>query len=163
MGLSCGFRGWKLRHPLFPQLAPVPARRAQGTCSALSGTFAELTEAADAGILARRAVLVLNTGAAPFLGGRQRDELWRRFQVPVFALLLDGAGQMIGYECELQSGFHLRRPAGPGAGDVVSDLCECGRPGDRLMPARRMEPKAERGVAEITAGGRRYGKLGCAT
>ena len=132
------------RHPLFPRVAPTSARKAQGSCMALAGTFAELTEAARAGILVRRAVFALNTGAAPFLTLRQRDELWQSFQVPVFALLLDGGGHLSGYECEAQNGLHLRRAVGPEAGLVVSATCECGRPGERLMVAPRIPPRSAR-------------------
>jgi hypothetical protein len=150
MELGMGFRGIKApRHPLFPHLAPVPARQAQGVCSALAGTFAELTEAARAGIRARRAVFTLHSGAASFLTLAERDELWRLFEVPVFALLLDSAGRLVGYECEVQNGLHLRRALEADAGVVISATCECGRPGNRLMPAPRIPSRSELGVSGL--------------
>ena len=152
MELGMGFRGIKVpRHPLFPHLAPAPARQAQGVCSALAGTFAELTEAARAGIHVRRAVFALHSGAASFLSGAERDELWRLFEVPVFALLLDGAGRLVGYECEVQNGLHLRRAVEEDAGVVVSAICECGRPGNRLILAPRIPPRSELGGSGISA------------
>jgi len=145
-----GFRGIKVpRHPLFPHLAPVPARQAQGVCSALAGTFAELTEAARAGVRARRAVFALHSGAASFLSRPERDELWRLFEVPVFALLLDGAGRLVGYECEVQNGLHLCRPLEADASVVVSAPCECGRPGNRLILTPRIPPRSELAVPGI--------------
>jgi hypothetical protein len=145
-----GFRGIGMpRHPLFPHLAPVSARRAQGVCSALAGTFAELTEAARAGALARRAVFVLHSSAAPFLSRTERDALWRRFQVPVFAMLLDAAGRLVGYECEVQNGLHLRSALEGAPGVVVSAPCECGRPGNRLILTARIPPASEPAVSAI--------------
>jgi hypothetical protein len=143
MEFEFGFWGGSVpRHPLFPRVAPVRARKAQGTCTALAGTFAELAEAARAGVRVRRAVFTLHRGAAPFLGRLERDELWRLFQVPALALLLDGSGRVAGYECEAQSGLHLLRPPGlDAAGMVVSVACECGRPGDRLVAASRIPPR----------------------
>ena len=150
MSLVLGFgirHGGTPRHPLFPRVAPTSARKAQGVCTALAGTFAELTEAARAGIQVRRAVFALNHGAAPFLTPGQRDELWQTFQVPVFALLLDAGGRLWGYECEAQNGLHLRRAVVPEAGLVVSAPCECGRPGNRLMVAPRIPQRSDRGCA----------------
>ena len=145
-----GFRGIGVpRHPLFPHLAPVSARRAQGVCTALAGTFAELTEAARNGVLTRRAVFVLHSGVAPFLGRAERDALWRRFQVPVFAMLLDTAGRLVGYECEVQNGLHLRHAFAAAAGVAVSTPCECGRPGNRLILTARIPPASELGISAI--------------
>jgi hypothetical protein len=87
-----------------------------------------------------------------FLSGRERDALWEVFQVPVFALLLDGEGRLVGYECEAHEGLHIGSSC-PQTSDrqlilsedsvlgyripwdrfvLESTPCECGRPGQRL-------------------------------
>jgi len=127
----------RVRHPLYPDLAATPAVRSRGQCIALAGTFSELVEAATAGARPRRAVFVLTYANQPFLGDSQRDELWHTFQVPVFALLLDRNRRILGYECEVQHGLHLSASA-PFAethpGILKSSACDCGRPGQRLLP-----------------------------
>ena len=127
----------RVRHPLYPDLAATPAVRSRGQCIALAGTFSELVEAATAGAHPRRAVFVLAYADQAFLDDSQRDELWHRFQVPVFALLLDRDRRLLGYECEVQHGLHLSASASfaeAHAGILKSTPCDCGRPGPRLLP-----------------------------
>lgn len=137
--MNLGFRSG-IRHPLYPDLAATPAVQSKGRCSALAGTFAELAHAAAAA-RPRRAVFVLVYAGQPFLSDSQRDELWHWFQVPVFALLLDPSGRLLGYECQAQRGLHLSGPASDAdahsgiPGTMDSTPCPCGRPGDRLRPA----------------------------
>jgi hypothetical protein len=125
-----------MRHPFYPGLKPAPANGAGALVSALSGTYAELIHASDAGVQVARAVFPLHNQASPFLASGEREALWSMFEVPVLALLLNDRGAVIGYECELQEGYHLKDEAADGlpAGRIESSLCECGRPGPRLMP-----------------------------
>ena len=112
---------------------------APSTSPALYGAFEDLSTASEMGLRVSRAVFPLRRQGSPFLTEAQRDALWQMFQVPVFALLLDARGHVVGYECETQEGMHLRDDyaAGLPLATVESSLCECGRPGPRLMPPRR--------------------------
>jgi hypothetical protein len=101
---------------------------------AVAGTFGELARAAAAGVEARRAVFVL-TRAGEFPSDGERDELWRLFQVPVLALLVDRGGHIVGWECEAQNGLHVAAASGLRTGLRQESACACGRPGARLMPA----------------------------
>jgi hypothetical protein len=142
-----------LRHPFFPDWAATPTRLARRDCPTLSGNFQELSSAAASGIRPSRAVFVMHTPESPFLTDRDRDTLWDAFQVPVFALLLDGEGRLVGYECEVHDGLHIGSSCpntdaqeGILTGEdsvlgyripmdrfvVDSSPCECGRPGQRL-------------------------------
>jgi hypothetical protein len=126
------------RHPFFPELAAIPAAAARGRSTALMGTFRELASAAATGAEARRAVYVLSR-AQEFLSEGERDELWRRFQVPVYALLVDRAGRIVAWECEAQHGLHVETGGGAGAGLGTREEspCACGRPGARVLVAAR--------------------------
>jgi hypothetical protein len=57
------------------------------------------------------------------------------FGVPAIAILLDGRGEAVGWECELQDGFHLADDYSAGLlfGDFASGVCDCGRGGPRLV------------------------------
>ena len=127
------FRG-RIRHPFFPQLAADQAANRRGRSKALAGTFGELAGAAARGAQARRAVFVLTSVREP-LSDVQRDELWRLFQVPVYALRAR-SGCVEAWECEAQNGLHLA-----GGGEEIT--CACGRPGAMLAvslaEARRTE------------------------
>ena len=124
----------KIRHPFFPDLAAVPAVDARRPSTAVAGTFGELARAAGRGVQARRAVYVL-TSAAEFLSDGQRDELWRLFQVPVYALLVKHGGRVVAWECEAQNGLHVAE-----GGDESS--CACGRPG--LFRGQATQPRNSR-------------------
>jgi hypothetical protein len=115
-----------VRHPFFPEVAADPAARAWGQSQALAGTFRELSGAAARGAKARRAVYVMTTEGEPLSDG-QREELWRLFQVPIYALLTRG-GRLKGWECEAQNGLHV-------AGGGAEIRCACGRPGATVMAA----------------------------
>jgi hypothetical protein len=115
----------RIRHPFFPELAAEPAANARRRSKALAGTFAELTGAAARGAGARRAVYVLTSVREP-LSDCQRDELWRLFQVPVYALV-QRRGCVEAWECEAHSGLHLAE-----SGEEIA--CACGRPGTKLTP-----------------------------
>ena len=142
-----------LRHPFFPDWAATPTRLAKGPCMALSGSYQELVQAAISGVQPAHAVFVMHGPESLFLSDRDRDTLWDMFQVPVFALLLDGEGRLVGFECETHEGLHIVSSC-PGASDqelifssedsvlgyripwdkfaLESAPCECGRPGRRL-------------------------------
>lgn len=119
----------RIKHPFYPGLSATPAAEAHGRVIALSGAFLELEQAAVAGASAQRALFVINRWDSASLTNAQRDRLWLLFQVPVYAMLVDGNGGLVGFECEAQNGFHV-----PGNTTPDSPLCECGRPG-RLLPA----------------------------
>ena len=142
-----------LRHPFFPDWAATPTRLAKNPCIALSGNYQELSRAATAGVRPSRAVFVMHGPASLFLSDLERDALWEMFQVPVFALLLDGEGRLVGFECETHEGLHTAASC-PDTSDqqlifssedsvlgyripwdrftLESAPCECGRPGQRL-------------------------------
>ena len=117
----------RIRHPFFPDLAAEPAAAARGRRKALAGTFSDLARAAARGARARRAVYVLTREGTPLSDG-ERDELWRLFEVPIYALMERG-GRVAAWECEAQNGLHVAEGGEEGA-------CACGRPGAVLMPAR---------------------------
>jgi hypothetical protein len=104
--------------------------------AAVYGAFEELSLASEMGVRVSRAVFPLRRPSNPFLTETQRDALWDMFQVPIYALLVDARGRVVGYECETQDGIHLRDDYAAGLlfGNIESELCECGRPGPRLMP-----------------------------
>lgn len=119
----------RVKHPFYPGLLATPANHAHGRVIALSGAFHELELAAAAGASAARALFVMNRWDRAPLTDAQRDRLWLLFQVPAYAMLVDGNGGLVGFECEAQNGFHV-----PGKPAPDSPLCECGRPG-RLLQA----------------------------
>lgn len=118
----------RVQHPFYPRLITTPAAEAHGRVVALSGTFQELERAAAHGASAQRALFVTNRWNAAALTDAHRDRLWTLFQVPIYAMLVDGGGRLVGFECEAQNGFHV-----PGKAAADSPLCECGRPGRRLQ------------------------------
>ena len=119
----------------------APAAAATRNATSLYGAVEELTTAAASGIRVERAVFPLLRAPNPFLSARDRDLLWEMFQVPVYALLVDRRGAVVAYECEAEAGYHLldRYRDGVILGQVESKLCECGRPGPRLMPGADWE------------------------
>jgi hypothetical protein len=149
-----------LQHPFFPDWKATPTRLAKGgVCTTLSGSYQELARAATTGVRPSRSVFAMHYPESQFLSDAQRDALWEMFQVPVFALLLDGEGRLVGYECEAHEGLHIGSSC-PETEDrqlissedsvlgyripwdkfvLESTPCECGRPGQRLRySAERM-------------------------
>ena len=141
-----------LRHPFYPDWPATPARLAPAACTPLSSTCEELTRAGTAGVRPSHAVLALHYPDSRFLTPADRDALWDMFQVPLFALLLDGEGRLVGYECEVHDGLHITASC-PDTSDrqlISSDdsilcyriplekfalentPCECGSPGQRI-------------------------------
>jgi hypothetical protein len=134
----------QIRHPFYPALKPAPAAAAaKGASPALYGAVDELATAARDGARPVRAVFPLLGPATPFLDQFQRDMLWACFQVPIYALLVDGRENVVGYECEVQQGLHLRENYAATLlfGRVEFEPCECGRPGPRLLP--ETEPRTK--------------------
>jgi hypothetical protein len=117
----------RIRHPFFPGLSSAPAAKARGRPAVLVGTFSELARAGARSVGARRAVYVL-IREDEYLSDGERDELWRLFEVPIYALLVTPAGRVVAWECEAQNGLHI---AEGGSGSA----CACGRPGAKLMLA----------------------------
>ena len=124
----------RIRHPLYPALKPIPAAKATGLCLAITGTFQELEQAGAAGVRASRIVFPMHRIEGPSLSSSERDMLWELFQVPAYVLMLDGKGRVVAYECEAHSGLHLiNQETRPVDGDIETSLCECGRPGSRVI------------------------------
>jgi len=130
----------------------------------------ELAKAAASGVSVQRALFVLHRPDCRFLNEEEREQLWQLFQVPAFALLLDGDGRLVGYECEAQQGLHVPSSCTHGSDNLLGlenedsilgyrvpwnlveldqSPCECGRPGPRLRftstraSARRRFPRNE--------------------
>ena len=163
--------GSRIRHPFFADWLATPAVETEGPrkYTALSGTLSQLMEAAGSGVRATRAVYVVRGVGHPFLAESERETVWRTFQVPVFTVLLGARGKPLAYECEAQEGLHLAVNclAGPGwaaffeegerptctvVAVVESNLCECGRPGHRLVHSRKAVQSARRlGQASLPA------------
>jgi hypothetical protein len=112
----------RVRHPFFASVAAEPAASARGRAAALAGTFDELAHAKARGAEARRTVYVLTNEGEP-LSERERDQLWRLYGVPVYALAKRG-DNVVAWECEAQDGLHFA-----GDGDAA---CACGRPGPKV-------------------------------
>jgi len=131
----------RLRHPFYPDLKLVPAGAAKQDSPAICGDIGELRGVARIGIHVDRAVFAFCRPSNPFLTSLEREALWRMFQVPVYAVLVDSREGMIGYECEAQRGMHIRDDYAPGLlfGRLVSSPCECGRPGARLVQPEAAE------------------------
>ena len=125
-----------MRHPFYPGLKLESAATPDTGTPALYGELEQLLNAARSGIRVDRAVFALRRGPRPFLTEAERDALWDSYQVPAYALLLGGDGDPIAFECEAQDGLHFRDDdiGELFFGRVESRLCECGRPGRRLMP-----------------------------
>jgi hypothetical protein len=101
---------------------------------------------------------------AGVLTGAQRDELWKKYQVPVFEQFLGTDGRVVAAECEAHAGLHIRPDAAvvqsvdneivltsltdeaaPAlrvrsglSGTIDSETCECGRAEPRLVRLRPM-------------------------
>ena len=131
-------------------MRPASAAAATRNATSLYGTVEELTRAAESGIRVQRAVFPLLRAPNRFLSARERDSLWEMFQVPVYALVVDSHDAVVAYECEAQAGHHLldRYRDGVLLGQVESKLCECGRPGPRLMPGSEAEESPLAACAE---------------
>jgi hypothetical protein len=140
--------GRRLRHPFFPALKLTSAADARDQTSALYGEFDELCRAAASGVRVARAVFPLLPQCDPFLTSAQRDRLWELFEVPIYVLVRDGCGRVVGFECEAQEGIHLPDGVRPAARltEIRSAICECGRPGDRLVSKAPRE-HADRALA----------------
>ncbi len=121
------------RHPLYPDLAAARAATAKGEHAALAGSFDDLVRAWSAGARARRAVFVLHYSGRPFLSEGERDALWEMFRAPVYGMLLDRRGRVVGYECEAQDGLHVVAECALPAGLADAGPCSCGRTGARVV------------------------------
>jgi hypothetical protein len=138
----------RIRHPFFPGLNPIHAGEAEGCVPTLCGGFAALERAAARGVTAGRAVFVLIKWNAPPLSDEQRDGLWELYQTPVYAILIGQDGRVAGFECEVQSGFHV--PLDDGVEHRV--VCECGRPGPMVSGNGGYAPGLQPQVEAARAG-----------
>lgn len=135
------------RHPFFRGIRPIPATCADGHAPALYGSYPELKRAATRAASAERAIFVLLAPTSPAFTLAERDELWRLYQTPVFAVLMDRAGRIAGFECEAQNGFHMREKSRADS-EIV---CDCGRPGRLLQMEPRVALGARASLASIEA------------
>jgi hypothetical protein len=79
------------------------------------------------------------TREGKWLSDSERDELWRLFQVPVYALMVRGDASVVAWECEAQNGMHFNEGG---------DTCACGRPGAKLMLRTRRSYSQRAGPAQ---------------
>jgi len=159
--------GSRIRHPLFADWLATPAVEAMGKSAALSGTVSQLLDAAESGARATRVVYVVRNAERPFLSEGEREQVWRAFQVPVFAVFVGPRGRLLAYECEAQDGLHLAINCLAGAGwtaffedgerpsctvmaSVESATCECGRSGHRLLNPRKPAERATDPTVEFS-------------
>src|ERR1035438_5181761 len=84
------------RHPLYPGLTAARAATAKGEHAALAGSFCEMAHRRPARTRARSAVFVLHYSGRPFLSEGERDALWEMFRAPVYGMLLDRRGRVMG-------------------------------------------------------------------
>jgi hypothetical protein len=129
-------------HPLYPSLIAERAATAKGEHTALAGSPGELARAWAVGARARRAVFVLLYGGRPYFDERERDALWELFGAPVYGMLLDRDGRLVGYECEAQDGLHVVAGCAPPAGLTEAGPCNCGRAGVRLVADSQAKAQA---------------------
>ncbi|WP_180538678.1 hypothetical protein [Nevskia soli] len=119
------------------------------------------------------AMVVFSGMDAGAFTAEQRDELWDRYQVPVFEHFVGTDGRVIASECEVHNGLHIRldgailEAAGneilltslsdleaPAIrvrtglkGPIEYDVCNCGRVEPRIFTARAVEETPELRVA----------------
>jgi len=124
-----------MRHPFFPGPAAYPAADTPTSCAAIVGAFAEILDAHRRGVRPQRAVFVMRAFENPQLRPEERDQLWDLFAVTVLTVLVDAEGVPAGFECEAQDGLHVstRLAEALGLPEAGQTLCNCGRPGPRLM------------------------------
>src|SRR5262245_30622004 len=95
------------RHPLFETWRTTRAAKASGLCVAASGAYREWIAAASRGVTATHALFPVLRQGGDLLTTHERDQLWERWQVPVYALVLDNTARVVAYECEAQEGLHV--------------------------------------------------------
>jgi hypothetical protein len=83
-------------------------------------------------------LIVLSDFRNGLMSFEDRDEIWSKFQVPVFEYLLDSAGQIAARECEAHEGLHTVDLPGDWDAEITEEPCACGQPGARLL---QMEPQ----------------------
>ena len=138
--------GWlrsNLKHPLYPGLPVTPAAEATGRHAVLAGSLRQLAQAAHRGACASHAVFVVCGEDEPPPCADEREQLWKWFPVPSYALVFDANGQLSAYECEAQDGLHLADDSS-GAGEADATLCACGRPGPKRNGSVKPAPPGAR-------------------
>lgn len=87
------------------------------------------------------ALFVITQLGAPPLTEEDRDLFWNAFDVPVWELLVEENGQILGHECELHEGWHLNGTLGAMnelyEGCLDGSPCPCGRPSPRFIALTR--------------------------
>lgn len=121
--------GWR-------RLIGVPPRAIAGPLDALERLACEVRTGTRTIPKSVRRVIVHNHSGCRLLDERDRDFLWRAFQLPVFEQVRDPDGGLIGWECDAHSGLHWNAECDirPPASRVVYGLCACGLRTPRLMP-----------------------------
>ncbi len=91
----------------------------------LAGYFAQLV---GCEVRPSHAVVVFTHPGQSFPAA-DRDQLWRRFRVPIFQQIVDERGRLIAYECEAHDAFHVvSAPAAGEIGTIRDGSCACGKP-----------------------------------
>jgi len=112
----------------------------------------------------RNALIVFTGVLEGPLTPEDSDDLWRRYQVPVFEQFLGLEGELLAWECEIHHGLHVREKAAHFesceqerlvvsfldnprlpvlrletglAGRLIAEPCPCGDPSPRIVDMRR--------------------------
>ncbi|MBL8238633.1 MAG: hypothetical protein JNM66_14505 [Bryobacterales bacterium] len=126
----------------------------------------------------RNALIVFTGVLEGPLTPQDSDDLWRRYQVPVFEQFLGMDGELLAWECEVHHGLHVRESAAhfEGAegdrllvsflanprlpvlrletgltGRLVSEPCPCGDSAPRLVDMRRRTVRRATSVMAMAA------------
>lgn len=96
----------------------------------LAGSVKALLRLA-AEIKALRALVVFSGARLGEVNPRDRDLLWRAFQIPLFEQRLAANGTVIARECEAHDGLHVTASVSFDRPMLIND-CECGRTEARI-------------------------------
>ncbi len=86
-------------------------------------------------------VVLTSIEDSPF-GDRERDLLWRAFQVPLFEQLLGSGRTVIASECEVHDGLHMSDRECLSIGEILRDPCPCGKETPRVRRPGRARVRA---------------------
>lgn len=124
----------------------------------------------------RNALIVFTGVLEGPLTPEDSDDLWRRYQVPVFEQFLGLDGELLAWECEIHHGLHVRENAAHFesceqerlvvsfldnprlpvlrletglAGRLITEPCPCGDPSPRIVDMRRRSVRRSEGVGAM--------------
>lgn len=126
----------------------------------------------------RNALIVFSGVLEGPLTPEDSDDLWRRYQVPVFEQFLGIDGELLAWECEIHHGLHVRESAAHFeaaeegrllvsflanprlpvlrletglTGELVDEPCPCGESSPRLVDVRRRPVRRAESVRAMAA------------